>query len=62
MTLVADSHVPDEVYNEVRQYFSDQELVNLSVAVVAINGWNRLAISFCSEAGTYQPGKIITKA
>ena len=62
LTLVADSHVPDEVYNEVRQHFSDQELVNLSVAVVAINGWNRLAISFRSEAGTYQPGKINMKA
>jgi AhpD family alkylhydroperoxidase len=56
LTLISDNHVPDEVYNEVRQYFSEQELVDLSLAVVAINGWNRLAISFRSEVGAYQPG------
>ena len=58
LTLVAENHVPDEVYTEARQQFSEQELVNLSLAVVAINGWNRLAISFRSEAGTYQPGMV----
>jgi AhpD family alkylhydroperoxidase len=55
MTLVADGHVPDEVYNEVRGHFSEKELVDLSLAVVAINGWNRLAIGFRSEPGAYQP-------
>jgi AhpD family alkylhydroperoxidase len=59
LTLVAENHVPDEIYNEVRQHFSEQELVNLSLAIVAINGWNRLAISFRSEAGTYQPGQAV---
>ena len=54
LTLVAESRVPDEVYNEARQYFSEEELVNLSVAVVAINAWNRLGIGFRSEAGNYQ--------
>jgi alkylhydroperoxidase family enzyme len=44
VTLVAEGHVPDEVYTHVRQHFSEQELVNLTLAVVAINGWNRLAI------------------
>ena len=56
LTLVADGHVPDEVYAEAHAQFGEKELVDLSLAVVAINGWNRLAIGFRSEAGTYQPG------
>jgi alkylhydroperoxidase family enzyme len=55
VTLVADGHVPDDVYAHARQHFSEQELVNLTMAVVAINGWNRLAISFRWPAGGYQP-------
>jgi len=55
VTLIADSHVPDELYEEVRQSFTETELVNLTFALVAINGWNRLAISFRTEPGTYQP-------
>jgi len=58
LTLVSQNHVPDEVYSEVRQHFSEEELVNLSLAVVAINGWNRLAIAFRSEVGAYQPGMV----
>ncbi len=54
LTLIADNHVPDDVYNEARRHFTEQELVNLSLAVVAINGWNRLAIAFRSEVGAYQ--------
>jgi AhpD family alkylhydroperoxidase len=54
VTLIADSHVPDELYEEVRQYFNETELANLTFALVAINGWNRLAISFRTEPGTYQ--------
>lgn len=55
VTLVSESHVPDDVYEEVRRHFDEQELVNLTMAIVAINGWNRLAVSFRKEAGTYQP-------
>jgi len=55
VTLIADSHVPDELYEEVRQSFNETELVNLTFALVAINGWNRLAISFRTEPGSYQP-------
>ncbi len=55
VTLIAESHVPDELYEEVRQSFTETELVNLTFALVAINGWNRLAISFRTEPGTYQP-------
>jgi AhpD family alkylhydroperoxidase len=46
VTLVSASHVPDEVYEEARKHFSETELVNLTLAVVAINGWNRFSISF----------------
>jgi alkylhydroperoxidase family enzyme len=55
VTLIAEEHVSDEVYESVRQQFTEQELVNLTLAVVAINGWNRLAISFRTVPGTYQP-------
>ena len=55
VTQIAVNHVPDELYEQVRPHFSEEELVNLSLAVVAINGWNRLAISFRTEPGTYQP-------
>ena len=56
LTLVADGHVPEEVYEEARAHFGEKELVDLSLAVVAINGWNRLSVAFRTEAGTYQPG------
>ena len=46
VTLVADTHVPDAVYEAARVQFTQQELVELSMAVVAINGWNRLMVSF----------------
>lgn len=46
VTLVSLDHVPDEVYEEVRKHFSDEELIYLTLAVISINGWNRLAISF----------------
>jgi AhpD family alkylhydroperoxidase len=46
VTLLADSHVPDNVYEAARAEFSEQELVDLTMAVVAINGWNRLMVSF----------------
>ncbi len=55
VTQIAVNHVPDELYEQVRPHFSEEELVNLTLAVVAINGWNRLAISFRTEPGTYQP-------
>ena len=55
VTLIAGEHVPDEVYEQVRQHFTEQELVNLTLAIVAINGWNRFAISFRTVPGTYQP-------
>jgi len=55
LTLVAEDHVPDHVFALAREHFSEEELVNLSLAVVAINGWNRLMIGFRAEVGRYQP-------
>jgi AhpD family alkylhydroperoxidase len=49
VTLVASSHVPDDVFEEARKYFSETELVNLTMQIVAINSWNRLAISFRAQ-------------
>ncbi|HTK06284.1 MAG TPA: carboxymuconolactone decarboxylase family protein, partial [Ktedonobacteraceae bacterium] len=54
LTLVSENHVPDELYEQVRPHFSEEELVNLSLAIVTINGWNRLAIGFRTEPGSYQ--------
>src|SRR5271170_7631004 len=51
ITLITDGHVPDELFFRVRQFFSEEELVNLTLAIVAINGWNRLAIAFRSVPG-----------
>src|SRR5689334_16810526 len=44
LTLVSESHVPDEVYQRAREHFSETELVDLAIAVAAINTWNRLSI------------------
>jgi AhpD family alkylhydroperoxidase len=55
VTLVTEGHVPDEVYARARAEFGEEELVNLTLAVVAINGWNRLSIAFRVTAGSYQP-------
>lgn len=46
VTLLAESRVPDLVYEEARRHFTERELVDLTMAVVAINGWNRLAVAF----------------
>lgn len=61
LTRISDGDVPDTLYDEVREHFSDKELVDLSLAIIAINGWNRLAIPFRSTPGTYQP-RAATKA
>jgi alkylhydroperoxidase family enzyme len=57
VTLVSQTHVPDEVYEEAKKHFSDKELVNLVIAIATINTWNRMAITFRSEPGKYQPAK-----
>ena len=57
VTHIAHAHVPDAIYERVRKLFTEAELVNLTMAIVAINGWNRIAISFRMVPGTYQPKK-----
>jgi AhpD family alkylhydroperoxidase len=54
LTLIANDGVPVELYERVRRQFTDAELVDLTLAVVVINGWNRLAISFATVPGSYQ--------
>jgi AhpD family alkylhydroperoxidase len=54
VTLVADTQVPDDVYEEARKQFTEEELVNLTLALVAINGANRLNIAFRTVAGSHQ--------
>jgi AhpD family alkylhydroperoxidase len=55
LTLVSQGHVPDEVYQLARKHFSEKEIVDLTIAVVEINAWNRIAISLRAVPGTYQP-------
>jgi AhpD family alkylhydroperoxidase len=55
VTLLTEGHVPEEVYEQARAQFSEEELVNLTLAVVTINGWNRLNIAFRTTPGSYQP-------
>ncbi len=55
LTLISEREVPDELYTKVRQFFSEEELWRLSAAIVAINGYNRLAIAFRSPVGHYTP-------
>jgi len=62
ITLVTQGHVPDEVYDAARKVFNEQELVDLAMVAVAINGWNRLAIAFRAEAGSYQPHQVAKSA
>jgi len=61
VTEIAHGHAPDDVYEMVRKQFSEKELVDLTLAVIAINGWNRLAISFRSVPGSYQPKSGVPK-
>ena len=46
MTLISETHAPDDVYDEVRAHFSEAETVNLTMLIATINCWNRLSISF----------------
>jgi AhpD family alkylhydroperoxidase len=54
LTLVAVDHVPDAVFESVRQHFTDEELANLTLAISMINTWNRFGVAFRSVPGQYQ--------
>ena len=57
VTLLAESHVPDDIYEQARTQFSEAELVDLTLAVTTINSWNRLSIAFRAVPGEYQPAR-----
>jgi AhpD family alkylhydroperoxidase len=62
VTDIAGSGVDDATYSEARAHFDEAELVDLTMGVIAINGWNRLAVSFRSDVGSYQPRKPAAEA
>ncbi|MGZ4383934.1 MAG: carboxymuconolactone decarboxylase family protein [Gaiellaceae bacterium] len=55
LTLIAESHVPREVFDRAREHFGDEELAQLIWAIVAVNAWNRIAVSTRMLPGEYQP-------
>src|SRR6476646_8033377 len=55
LTRIADTHAPDEVFQEVHEHFDEKELADLTLAIVTINAWNRIAIGFRAEPGHYEP-------
>jgi AhpD family alkylhydroperoxidase len=57
VTEVSAGHASDEVYRLAREHFDERQLVDLTMVIVAINSWNRLAIAFRAIAGTYEPAK-----
>ena len=58
LTRIADGGVPEGLFDHARDHFTEAELVDLTLAVVAINGWNRLAISFRTPPGSYRPSRL----
>jgi alkylhydroperoxidase family enzyme len=55
ITLVSETHVPDSVYEEVRKYFNEKEIVDLTFVATTINAWNRSAIALRAVPGRYRP-------
>jgi AhpD family alkylhydroperoxidase len=62
VTRLTDSRVPDEVYIKVRKEFTEEELIDLTLAVVTINSYNRINIAFRTPAGSYKPGQYAVHA
>jgi len=57
ITNIQEGHVPNPVFEEVRKYFSEKEVADLTLATTAINSWNRLNIALRTVPGAYQPAK-----
>lgn len=57
VTKVSEGNVPDAIYEEARKYFSEEELIDLTLAIVGINSFNRINVAFRTTAGTYEPGQ-----
>ena len=61
LTLLPQSGAPDAAFAEARGQFDDDELVALTLAIVAINGWNRFAVGFRAEVGGYVPRQAVPR-
>jgi len=61
VTKISEHKTTDDLYEQMLQFFSEKELVDLTFAIIAINSWNRLAISFHSVAGSYMSDSPVTK-
>jgi len=57
VTQVSETHVPDAIYDQVKKYFSEKEIADLTIVVSTINMWNRMAISMRAVPGHYHPAK-----
>ncbi|HZE25309.1 MAG TPA: hypothetical protein VE054_15035 [Blattabacteriaceae bacterium] len=57
VTNIKETHAPDGVYQETRKHFNEKELADLTLAISAINAWNRLSISARTVPGLYQPAR-----
>lgn len=55
MTLISENNISDSLYEEVQKHFTEKEHLALTMAIIAINSWNRLAIGFRKEPGSYNP-------
>jgi len=55
LTRISENEISDSLYKASMEYFSEEEIVALTMAIIAINGWNRLAISFRTTPGSYEP-------
>ncbi|HEV8284892.1 MAG TPA: carboxymuconolactone decarboxylase family protein [Chitinophagaceae bacterium] len=62
VTKVTEGHVPDEIYEQACEQFSEEELIDLTLGVLTINCYNRINIAFRTPAGSYQPGQHAVQA
>jgi len=62
ITLISEHEIEDELYAELERHFSPKEIVDLTLAIITINGWNRLSIPFRTKVGTYQPRPAAVRA
>lgn len=61
VTLLADGEITDALFEEARAHFSEKDLADLTLAIIAINGWNRLNVPFRTPVGDYRPAKLSPK-
>lgn len=57
VTKIKNGNVPDEIYEDARSQFSEEELIDLTLATIDINSYNRINIAFKTPSGNYQPGQ-----